>query len=367
MKAEAMRPVTETELSDLIRGANAPLSVQGGGTRGPLVQGDVLQTGGLAGVQLYEPGALTLVVRAGTPLAEVEALLASERQRLSFEVPDMRGLLGRDGVSTIGGVVASNASGPRRMQSGACRDSLLGVRFVDGAGVIVKNGGRVMKNVTGYDLVKLMAGSQGALGVLTEVSLRVQALPEAEMTLVSEQRLEAGLASLRAALGSPFDISGAAYDQSRALIRIEGMAGSVAYRATELTKRLGGDWAQVTGADSAALWADVRDARALHTQTSSIWRLHVKPTEAARIATALGGQTVIDWGGALVWLALPGGIGTQLRATLGPHGHATLIRPAPGDEGTPAAHPESPEVAALTAAIRAKFDPKRLFAQGGPN
>ncbi len=361
MKGRNMRPVTETELSDLIRGANAPLTVQGGGTRWAVAVGDVVQTGGLAGVELYEPGALTLVVRAGTPLAEVEALLATERQRLSFEVPDMRGLLGRDGASTIGGVVAVNASGPRRVQSGACRDSLLGVRFVDGAGIVVKNGGRVMKNVTGYDLVKLMAGSQGALGVLTEVSLRVQALPEAEVTLVSDQGLEAGLSALRAALGSPFDISGAAYAQSRALIRIEGMAGSVAYRAGELTKRLGGDWAQVTGPDSAALWANVRDVRALHGQPGAIWRLHVKPTEAARIATALGGQAVIDWGGALIWLALPGGMGAHLRATVGPHGHATLLRPAPGDEGTPAAPPEAPAVAALTSAIRAKFDPRQIF------
>ena len=356
-----MRPVTETELSDLIRGAERLLTVQGGGTRGTLAQGDVLQTGGLTGVELYEPGALTLVVRAGTPLAEVEALLAAERQRLSFEVPDLRGLLGRGGVSTIGGVVAANASGSRRVQSGACRDSLLGVRFVDGAGIVVKNGGRVMKNVTGYDLVKLMAGSQGALGVLTEVSLRVQALPEAEVTLVSEQGLEAGLSALRTALRSPFDISGAAYDQSRALIRIEGMAGSVAYRAGELTKRLGGDWAQATGPDSATLWANVRDVRALHSHDGAVWRLHVKPTEAARIATALGGQTVIDWGGALVWLALPGGMGLQVRATIGQDGHATLMRPTPADEGTPAAHPEAPEVAALTSAIRAKFDPRHIF------
>jgi glycolate oxidase FAD binding subunit len=209
--------------------------------------GDVLDTTGLRGVELYEPGALTLVVRAGTGLAEVQALLAGERQRLSFEVPDLRAILGREGNSTIGGVVAANASGPRRVQSGACRDSLLGVRFVDGAGTVVKNGGRVMKNVTGYDLVKLMAGSQGRLGVLTEVSLRVQALPEAETTLFGPRTAEAGLAALRGALGSPFDISGAAFAQGQALIRVEGMVGSVAYRAG-----FGPGWA-VIGARSRAL------------------------------------------------------------------------------------------------------------------
>ncbi len=173
-----MRPLGEAELAEMVAGARGPLLVRGGGTRAVgLAAGEVLETGGLSGVELYEPGALTLVVRAGTPLAEVERVLAGERQRLAFEPPDLRRLLGREGVSTIGGVVAANASGPRRVQVGACRDAALGVRFVDGRGAVVKNGGRVMKNVTGYDLVKLMAGSQGVLGVLTEVAFKVQAMP----------------------------------------------------------------------------------------------------------------------------------------------------------------------------------------------
>ncbi|MFZ9199956.1 MAG: FAD-binding protein, partial [Paracoccaceae bacterium] len=211
-----MRPDNEAELSEMIRGAGRALLVRGGSTRAlGMGAGEVLETSGLAGVTLYEPGALTLVVRAGTGLAEVQALLAGERQRLSFEVPDLRAILGREGNSTIGGVVAANASGPRRVQSGACRDTLLGVRFVDGSGVVVKNGGRVMKNVTGYDLVKLMAGSRGRLGVLTEVSLRVQAMPEVEVTLVGARAAGAGLAALRGALQSPFDVSGAAFDRGR--------------------------------------------------------------------------------------------------------------------------------------------------------
>ncbi|WP_374375088.1 FAD-binding protein, partial [Tabrizicola sp.] len=221
-----MRPKTEAELAEMVAGAISPLLLRGGGTRTlGHAMGEVLETGGLTGVDLYEPGALTLVVRAGTPLAEVEAVLAAERQRLAFEVPDLRGLLGREGVSTIGGVVATNASGPRRVQVGACRDACLGVRFVDGMGTVVKNGGRVMKNVTGYDLVKLLAGSRGVLGVLTEVSLKVQALPEAEATLVVEGLDDAaGLAALRSALGSPFDVSGAARHTGQSLIRVEGMA-----------------------------------------------------------------------------------------------------------------------------------------------
>lgn len=363
MKAVAMRPETEPELSDLIRGAMSPVVVRGGGTRG-VVQGagDVLDTNGLRGVTLYEPGALTLVVRAGTGLAEVQALLAGERQRLSFEVPDLRAVLGREGGSTIGGVVAANASGPRRVQSGACRDSLLGVRFVDGAGTVVKNGGRVMKNVTGYDLVKLMAGSHGRLGVLTEVSLRVQAVPEAETTLVGSCSAEAGLAALRGALGSPFDISGAAYAQGQALIRVEGMAGSVAYRVGELRTRLGGDWGVVTGAESAALWAGVRDVAPLQARVGSIWRLVVKQTAAMGLVQRLGGEAVYDWGGGLVWLALPGGQAESVRAAVAGFGHATLMRPSPGDEGVSALPLEPPAAAALSAALCQRFDPRQIFA-----
>ncbi len=158
---------------------------RGGGTRsvGRPVTGDVVQTGGLSGISLYEPGALTLVVKAGTPLAEIEAALEAEGQRLPFEPMDHRGLLGTDGTPTIGGVVASNASGPRRIQVGACRDFMLGVRFVDGQGTVIKNGGRVMKNVTGYDLVKLLCGSWGTLGVLSEVSLKVLPKPGSAATL----------------------------------------------------------------------------------------------------------------------------------------------------------------------------------------
>lgn len=350
-----MRPASESELSEIILGAQA-LHIQGGGTRsvGHAV-GEVLDTSGLSGIELYEPGALTLVARSGTPLAEIEALLASERQRLAFEVPDMRALLGRQGASTIGGVVATNASGPRRVQVGACRDALLGVRFVDGRGDVIKNGGRVMKNVTGYDLVKLMAGSKGALGVLSEISFKVQAMPEASVALVAERDLPQGLADLRAALGSPYDISGAAWAQGRAMIRLEGMAGSVAYRAGKLQDLLGFKQAE-------ADWAAIRDVTAFAARHGAVWKLSVKPTEAAALIHRLELEAICDWGGGLVWLLDPAGT-ADVRAAVAGFGHATLMRTIPGMI-QPTFQPEAPAVASLTAGLRAKFDPRGVFNPG---
>lgn len=357
-----MRPTTEADLAEAIAAATAPLLVRGGGTRtiGQAV-GDVLETGGLTGVALYEPGALTLVVRAGTPAAEVERVLAADRQRLAFEVPDLRGLLGREGVSTIGGVVAANASGPRRVQVGAARDALLGVRFVDGSGTVIKNGGRVMKNVTGYDLVKLLAGSRGTLGVLTEVSFKVQALPEAEATLViGGLGDEAGLAALRRALGSPFDISGAARHSGQSLIRVEGMAGSVAYRLDRLRALVGGDVEVAEAAVSAALWRDVRDVALFHDKPGEVWRIVTLPTAAAELAGRLAGEALWDCGGGLIWLRLDHGRGAEVAAAVAGRGHATRVR---GDGG-PVFPPEAPEVALLAAGLRAKFDPRGILNAG---
>jgi glycolate oxidase FAD binding subunit len=357
MKGGMMRPESEAELSEVILAAKA-LVLQGGGTRGLGVPvGEVLQTGGLSGVSLYEPGALTLVARAGTPVAEVQALLAGERQRLGFEVPDLRGLLRREGDSTLGGVVAANASGPRRVQVGACRDALLGVRFVDGSGAVIKNGGRVMKNVTGYDLVKLMAGSYGSLGVITEVSFKVQAVPEAEVTLVAERGLAEGLANLRRALGSPFDISGAGWMAGRAMIRIEGMAGSVAYRAERLRALLG-DWQEAVGD-----WQALRDVTPFAAREGAVWRLAVTPTATAEIVEALGLEAICDWGGALVWLLDPTGL-ADVRGVLGAERQATLLRALPAQSEVATFPPEAAAVAGLTHALRAKFDPRGVFNQG---
>lgn len=364
---EAIAPATETELAEAIRGANGPLRVRGGGTRGlgRPVAGEVLETGRLSGIRLHEPGALTLVAGAGTPLAAVEAALAAEGQRLAFEPMDHRGLLGTSGAPTIGGVVAGNVSGPRRVVAGACRDHLLGVRFVDGEGAVVKNGGRVMKNVTGLDLVKLMAGSWGTLGVLSEVALKVLPASEDQATLVF-QGLAAGeaVAAMSAALGSAYEVSGAAHlPDGRTVLRLEGFAASVAYRMGALARHLGrfGAPTRIEAEESRALWRGVRDVAPFHGRMGDVWRLSCRPSEAAGLAM---GEALFDWGGGLVWLLVPEG--TDLRAALPAFaGHAVLVRASEATRAAIAPFPPQPApVAALSRGLRARFDPRGILNPG---
>jgi glycolate oxidase FAD binding subunit len=356
-----MRPSSEAELADILRGANGPLAVRGGGTRAlEPAAGAVLETAGLTGITLYEPGALTLVARAGTPVAEVEAALAAEGQRLAFEVPDMRALLGRSGVSTLGGVIATNASGPRRVQTGAARDALLGARFVDGLGQVIKNGGRVMKNVTGYDLARLLAGSRGRLGVITEVSLKVLPAPETEATLIARGLApEAAVTALATALGSPFEVTGAAHLDAGApqtVLRIEGRAASVAYRRDRLLALLGPGW---DPAPDSTVWQALRDVTPFAGREGSVWRLHLKPSDAPAVRAASGAMAaVFDWGGGLLWLLTEPGAAPRLRTV---PGHATLWRASPGEDAA-RLPPESPAVAALTQGLRRQFDPRGILA-----
>lgn len=363
-----IRPETEADLARVVAEAVRPLRIVGGGTRAIGVAcGDVLSLAGLSGITLYEPGALTLVVQAGTKLAKVEAALAGEGQRLAFEPIDHRLLLGTTGEPTIGGAVAVNASGPRRVAVGACRDFLLGVRFVDGNGRVLKNGGRVMKNVTGYDLARLMAGSHGTLGVLSEVALKVLPVPRASVTLALDGLEDTrAVQALSRALASPYEVSGAAHvalDRGRTMIRLEGFEASVAYRAGKLRAILSGygDWQLVDKAEAA--WRDLRDVTALQ-GGGDVWRLSVRPIDAPGLVARAGGEAVYDWGGGLVWLRLPEG--TDLRAALGDFaGHATLMR---GDAVTKARlgvfHPVPAPVAALEAGLRKRFDPKGILNAG---
>ncbi|WP_188671566.1 FAD-binding protein [Neptunicoccus cionae] len=358
-----MRPENEAELSAAIAGANGPLRIIGGGTRTVgRAQGEVLSTAGLSGISLYEPGALTIVAGAGTPLAEIEAALAAENQRLPFEPPVMGALTGAAGESTIGGVVAANASGPRRIQAGACRDSLIGVRFVDGRGDIIKNGGRVMKNVTGYDLVKLLAGSHGSLGVISEVAFKVLPGVEAVTTVVLHGLDDqTAVAAMSAALCSPYEVSGAAHDphHQKTMLRLEGFAESVAYRSDKLCETLArfGDAA----VDDAVDWAVVRDADMFDGGTGDLWRISVKPSDGPRVGAAIGaGRRLYDWGGGLIWAEVPAGFDLR-EAINGIGGHATLVR---GQGCGPVFHPEPAPVAALSKSVRAQFDPRGILNAG---
>lgn len=356
-----MRPQTEDELSAIIGAETGPLMVRGGGTRGFGGAGEPLETGGFAGISLYEPGALTVVAGAGTQLADLEMALAAEGQRLAFEPMDHRALLGTTGAPTIGGVVAANVSGPRRVQVGAARDFLLGVRFVDGAGRVIKNGGRVMKNVTGYDLVKLMAGAHGTLGVLTEVALKVLPVPETAASLrVETKDATAAVAAMSAALGSPFEVTGAAWDGTAVWLRLEGFRDSVSYRLD----RLAGVVKAHGAVDPAQCdWAALRDARAV-AGAGDLWRMSVKPSDAPGVLGRLGAEAaLLDWGGGLIWARVAAG--TDVRARMAVPGHATLLRAAPQTRARLGTfHPEPPALAAISAGLRARFDPRGILNPG---
>lgn len=374
MKKMMLKPKTETELAEMIAGATGPLAICGGGTRGFDVAGEVLTTSGLSGVELYEPGALTMVARAGTPVAEIETLLAENGQRLAFEPMDHRGLLATEGVPTIGGVFAANISGPRRIQVGAARDFLLGVRFVDGTGQVVKNGGRVMKNVTGYDLVKLMSGAHGTLGVLSEVSFKVLPMPECTGTLAWRGLgWTAALKVFCEALKSPFDVTGAARlpapagGHSTTMIRVEGFEDSVKYRMTQLREHfadLTPDKLTIDAPENSDYWRWTRDVAPFAGKSGDVWRTSVKPTDMIQVTGKWDYDHVVDWGGGLIWSLVPEGTG--FRQVLGKlNGHSTLVRASRETRGRLGQfHPEPAPLAAISAGLRAKFDPRGILNAG---
>ena len=374
-----IHPTSEADLAEAIRSASSPLRIQGGGTRpiGGKSDGDVLTTSGLSGITLYEPGALTLVAQAGTPMAEIEAALDAENQILPFEPMDHRALLGTTGTPTIGGVVGANVSGPRRVQAGACRDSLIGVRYVNGEGEAVKNGGRVMKNVTGYDLVKLMAGSYGTLGVMSEVSFKVLPKPDFTTTLVANGLDWAATSEMFSkAMGSPYEVSGAARlpkgsqhaDHGSVVLRLDGFEASVKYRTTALTEYLQKhnisiDTALSDQAENTALWKSVRDVGPFAGLDQDIWRLSIKPTDIQKLDRITDQENVVlDWAGGLVWAAVAPGTDVRSKmADIG--GHATLMRTSnPTD--IPAFHPEAAPLAKLASDLRAQYDPKGILNPG---
>lgn len=372
-----MTPTTEDELAEAIKSAKGPLRITGGGTRdiGNPVVGEALSTSAMSGISLYEPGALTLVAKAGTPLREIEAALDAENQRLAFEPMDHRTLLGTTGEPTIGGVVSANVSGSRRIAVGACRDHALGVRFVDSAGTITKNGGRVMKNVTGYDLVKLLTGAYGTLGVLSEVSLKVLPKPETSATLILHGLTVAdSVAAMSKALGTPYEVTGAAMSQGNTCIRIEGFDASVRYRMGKLKDALAsfGDMTQADGADSEALWRDITNVTQFKDSTT-VSRISVKPSAAAGLVQdhLEGAKIALDWGGGLIWTDLDqtadsGGTHSDIQTALCEiGGHATLVKASMDMRASVSVfQPENPTVTALSEGLRAKFDPRGILNTG---
>jgi glycolate oxidase FAD binding subunit len=392
----ALSPTSEAETVEAVvaaRVAHRPFAIMGGGTRGrlgrPVEAETVLSTSGLSGITLYEPAELVLSARAGTPLAEVEAALKAHRQRLAFEPMDHRALYGTSGAPTIGAIAACNISGPRRIQAGACRDHLIGLRFVNGRGETIKSGGRVMKNVTGLDLVKLQCGAHGTLGIMTEATFKVLPEPEYSATLALHGLADAAaIAALSAALGSPFGITGAAHlpaglgtPEALTLLRVEGTKASVDERLAALTRLLASfDTGETLTAEYAvALWRAVRDVVPLAAaREAAIWRVSVKPTHAPKIVDAILRQVELrhfyDWGGGLIWFAVEARADASagpIRAALagaggeGMAGHATLVR-AP-DEMRARVDVFEPLLAPLmkiTRGIKASFDPERIINPG---
>jgi len=345
-----------------------------------------LDVSDLSGVTLYEPEELILSAKAGTPISEIETLLGANNQELAFEPADygpfFGGALGR---GTIGGTLAANLSGPRRIKAGAARDHFLGVTAVSGRGETFKSGGRVVKNVTGYDLCKVLAGSWGTLAVMTNVTVKVLPRAETEQTvLVLGLDDAAAIRAMSAAMNSPNDVSGAAHCpagvsvslQAEAaggltLLRLEGVAPSVAHRRRALENLLKpfGEIAVLEEAASRDVWRVIRNVMPFTGGARALWRISIAPSRGAEIAAAIGkgAEYFFDWAGGLIWAALPptgDGGAASIRAAL--HGgHATLIRaPAAIRAAVPVFEPQEPGLAALTRRVKESFDPKGLFGPG---
>lgn len=391
-------PETEEQAAAIIgdhMSRRAALSIVGGNSRAgfgnAVAASTTLSSRGLTGIVAYNPGEMVMTVRAGTPVAEIDKALAESHQMMAFEPMDHRPLMATSGEPTIGGVFAANVAGPRRLIAGAARDSLLGVRFVNGRGEIVKAGGRVMKNVTGLDLVKLMAGAHGTLGLLTEVTFRVPPTPKTEQTLVISGLDDAeATAAMAGAMGLSVEVSGAAHlpltvtskfvdgclpEGQATILRIEGLPASVDVRMGKLSEAMArfGHVAQIEAGDSQRLWREVRNVLPFADGTMRpVWRVSVAPGDGHRLVAALrlevGVDAFYDWQGGLVWLRMeaePEGALLRRHIHAAGGGHATLLRAADQHRAATAAfEPQSEAVALLSARIKQKFDPENILNPG---
>lgn len=383
-----LAPATVEEACEIVRearGDNRTFRIEGGGTRAGLgrpVDGDaILSTQQLSGIVLYEPAEMVLRARAGTPLKQVRAALEANGQMLPFEPMDHRALYTTQGEPTIGALAACNIAGPRRIRAAAARDALIGVRFVNGAGQDVSSGGRVMKNVTGLDIVKLQCGAFGTLGLLTEVTFKLLPKPETSASLVFQGLdVARAVAAMSAALKSPFEVSAAAHDPdgpSRTVLRIEHFSPSVVYRCDALAAQLADFGKPITwdAAQSQAFWRGMRDAEFLAApHDAQIWRISIRPSKAiacleAIRAAGLDFRYLLDHGGGLLWLSCAGDNSEAavrtIRKALPDGAHAMLVR---ADERTrrtaPVFQPLSDGVLRLSAGVKAAIDPAGLFNPG---
>jgi glycolate oxidase FAD binding subunit len=400
---DTVKPRDAAEVEQAVNWALADgktLEIVGRGSKraiGRAAQWDAtLDLSALSGVTLYEPAELVLSAKSATPLAEVEALVAANGQELAFEPMDYGPLLGgATGTGTIGGALAANLSGPRRIKAGAARDHFLGVHAVSGRGETFKSGGRVVKNVTGYDLCKLLAGSWGTLAAMTDITIKTLPRAETEETVLIFDLHETRAGKLMAAvMGSFADASAAAHVPAPLAVRIaeiaaargavtalrlEGVAPSVAHRKAVLEKLAApyGGLGTLDETASRAFWRAIRDvtpfAAAGPAGRRDLWRISTAPSRGAELGLALTGraeaEVLYDWAGGLVWAALPAADHAHARlvrltlAAIG--GHATLIRaPAAVRAAVEVFEPQPPALAALSKRVRDSFDPRGVLNAG---
>lgn len=375
-------PADETQAAEMVRAAEGPLEIVGAGTRPlgrPPGNGAGISSAKLTGIVFHEPAEMTLRARAGTPVSEVKAALEAHDQMLPFEPMDPRVLFGTSGEPTIGGLVATAIAGPRRLSAGAVRDNVLGVRLVNGRGEVVSAGGRVMKNVTGLDLVKITCGAQGTLGLITEATFKLLPKPRAEATVVIRRLDDAtAVQAMARALGSPFGVSGAAAIQAgmgrefpRVVLRVEGFENSVSYRAERLIALLSDLGAKhaLTGEDSAKMWRAIRDGAFLaEPRDRAVWRASVKPSDAPAALAALGPlahASLLDHGGGLIWFSTDPtpAAASAVRAALEKFaGHVHLIRADAALRGAVDVFPPlNAALQRLTRGVKAALDPQGRF------
>jgi glycolate oxidase FAD binding subunit len=392
LTARGMTPTgPELAIAERIAMAREPLLVRGAGTKSgmlrPVQAAATMTTEGLRGITLYRPKELIISALAGTPLHMIEATLEENGQHLIAEPPDLSLLLGTTpNTQTLGGVVATNLSGPRRVAWGAMRDHVMGIRAVTGRAEVIHSGGRVLKNVTGLDLCKLLTGSHGTLGIITEITLKVLPAPEAAGTIVIlGLDADAAVVAMSAALGSPYGVSGAAWlpaeaaarlpeqntGRSVTLIRIEDFAASVTYRTEKLRTELDFPGAGILDdATSRTLWRAVRDARALPVSDGDgIWRVSVRPSAGPGVLRAVPDATgYLDWGGGLVWLAGPATETTHRAieaAARAANGTWTLMRAPDSLRGAvDVVPPEAAPLAAITRRVKEAMDPRGILNPG---